>query len=366
VHLAWLVFIPAAAYQALAIFAGLRHLRKPRPSDNLFRPGVSILKPIRGLDPNTYQAFVSQAQQDYPEFEILFGVHDEDDPAVPAIRQLESAFRIPVRIVVSRTDAPNGKIGVLIDLARHASYPVWVVNDSDIKVTPSYLAQVIAPLSDLSIGVVTCPYRAFAHSVPTTWEALGIATDFMPSTIVAQQLGVREFGLGSTLAFRAQDLESVGGFAALADYLADDYQLAKRISGLGKRTILSSYVVETALGEGTWTGVWRHQLRWARTIRRSKGVGYAGLPITHAGLWAFIALFSGTWSIAVILISLRICSALVTGWFILRSRIAAAFAWLTPLWDLFAFTVWLGSYAGNQVRWRDRVLKIDKEGRIAR
>ncbi len=250
-----------------------------------------------------------------------------------------------------------------MELARHARHPIWVINDSDIKVDPDYLSRVVAPLADESIGIVTCPYRVKPHNLPAAWEALGIATDFMPSALVAQLLGVREFGFGSTLAFRAEDLERAGGLAAIADYLADDYQLAKRITNLGKRALLSTYTVETSLSDATWDGIWWHQLRWARTIRASKGA-YAGLPITHAGLWTLIALASTAWPIAALLVILRILSALLTGWFVLRSSIAVAFCWLAPFWDLYAFAIWLASYAGREVRWRDRIFKIDRQGRI--
>jgi ceramide glucosyltransferase len=365
----WLFFLPAAAYQTLAIFSALRHVSRRRLAHARgatgLQPGISVLKPIRGLDPNTYEAFVSQVQQDYPAFEVLFGVADESDPAVPLIRRLQAAFPgAAIRLITCPTVTPNGKVGALIDLSREARYPVWVVNDSDIKVTRTYLSNVAAPLADSSIGVVTCPYRAYAHSAATGWEALGIATDFMPSTLVAQQLHVREFGLGSTLAFWAADLQSVGGFAALGDYLADDYQLAKRISSLGKRCLLSTYTVETSLGEATWAGVWNHQLRWARTIRASKGGGYAGLPITHAGLWILIAVLSGAWWPALILFCLRIGSGLATGWFVLRSPLAAGLVWLAPLWDLYAFAMWGTSYCGSKVRWRDKVFTVDGKGRI--
>ncbi len=326
-----------------------------------------MLKPIRGLDPNTYRAFVSQAEQDYPEFEILFGVQEENDPAVTEIRRLQTAFpAVSIQLVICRTLAANAKVGTLTDLGKRARYAIWVVNDSDIKVTKDYLTEIVAPLANPSVGVVTCPYRAEAHSTATTWEALGIATDFMPSTLVAQLLGVREFGFGSTLAFRAEDLNSAGGFASIADYLADDYQLAKQISGLGKSALLSSYTVETSLGEGSWAGVWQHQLRWARTIRMTKGAGYAGLPITHAGVWVAIAVGCGAFIPAIVLFICRIISAWVTGWFILRSTVAGRLAWLAPVWDCYAFVIWIASYCGNQVRWRDRVLRIRRDGKISR
>lgn len=308
---------------------------------------------------------MSQVEQRYPKFEILFGVRDKDDPSVLEVVRLQRAYpRAAIRLVLTGSvAAPNGKVGILMELARHAQYPIWVVNDSDIRVDPEYLSHVVAPLTNDTVGVVTCLYRAEPHNLPAAWEALGIATDFMPSTLVAQLIGVREFGLGSTLAFRAADLERAGGFAALAAYLADDYQLTKRITSLNKRAILSTYTVATSLGDATWGGVWRHQLRWARTIRASKGAGYTGLPITHAGLWILIAGLSGAWPAALLLLGLRLCSAILTAGFVLRTPLVGGF-FLVPLWDLYAFCVWLTSYAGTRVRWRDQVLTIDSQGRI--
>jgi ceramide glucosyltransferase len=363
----WIVLLPAAVYQAIAIVAALRHLsrRRSRRSSESFSPAVSVLKPLHGIDPNTREAFVSQIEQRYPTFEIVFGSRDEDDPAALEVRRLQREFSAaPLRLVIGGALTPNAKVGVLMELARHARYPIWVINDSDIKVDSEYLAEIVAPLSDPSVGIVTCLYRVKPQNLAAAWEALGIATDFMPSTLVAQFIGVRDFGLGSTLAFRAADFEKAGGFASIADYLADDYQLAKRITSLGKRALLSTYTVETGLGDATWRGVWRHQLRWARTIRASKGRGYAGLPISHSGLWILIALVCGAWPGAAILAALRIASGFLTGWFILRSRLAAAFCWLAPAWDLYAFSVWLTSYAGRNVGWRDKTLAIDDKGRI--
>ena len=366
-HAFWLVFIPAAAYQLLAIFAAVRHLGKRPLGETAPTPPVSVLKPLRGLDPNTYEAFVSQINQNYPKYEVLFGAREENDPAAGEVIRLQREFpQAPVRLIIGGEETPNGKAGVLAELSRHAQYPLRVVNDSDIRVDPAYLRAVTAPLADPAIGLVTCLYRVKAHNLAAAWEALGIMTDFMPSTLVAPLVGVREFGLGSTLAFRAADLASAGGFEALADFLADDYQLAKGITRLGKRALVSDYIVETSLGDATWLGTWRHQLRWARTIRLSKGGGYAGLPITQAGLWALIALACGAWIPALILLALRTTTALVSGFFVLRSFLAAGFCWLAPLWDLYSFAVWLTSYAGRQVRWRDRVLTIGPDGRIIR
>ncbi len=368
-HIAWVLLAPAAAYQCFVLVSALNHLRRrhafTKAKTHNFCPGVSVLKPIRGLDPNTYAAFVSQVRQDYREFEILFGVGDERDPAVPEIRRLQKEFpEASLRLIVATTKAPNAKVGTLIDLGKQARFPVWVVNDSDIKVTPTYLGDVVGCLKDRTVGLVTCLYRVQPHSAATAWEAIGIATDFMPSTLVAQMIGLRDFGLGSTLAFRAEDLQAAGGFERIASYLADDYQLAKNISSLGRRALLSTYTVETSLGADTWRGVWDHQLRWARTIRSCKGAGFAGLPITHAGVWILAGFACGAWGPAVVLLSLRITSALLAGWLVVGSKLMTALAALAPVWDLYAFCVWLTSYASRQVRWRDRMLTIDAEGRI--
>ncbi len=352
------------------MLAALKHLQRRykhhhRERDTTYSPPVSVLKPLRGLDPNTFEAFVSQADQSYPEFELLFGLADGSDPAVPQVRRLQAKFPlVPIRLIIGSEGLANGKVGVLANLAKHARYPIWLVNDSDIKVTSEYLAEVTAPLASPSIGVVTCLYRAQAHTAAGAWEALGIATEFMPSTLVAQALGVREFGLGSTLVFRAEDLARAGGFTALGDYLADDYQLAKRITESGRRALLSTYTVETSLGDSSWSGSWQHQLRWARTIRFSKGVGYAGLPITHAGVWIAAAFVLGNNNLALLLLLLRLMSASLSASLVLRSRLATFLFWLAPLHDLYSFAIWLASYAGRKVRWRDRILVIDNKGRI--
>lgn len=361
----WAIFLPAVAYQCVAIAASLRHLARRRTfKPPAFHPTVSVLKPIRGADPNTREAFVSQITQKYPDFEILFGVQDENDPAVPEVRRLQSEHpNAAIHLLVGAEPVANGKVGVLMHLSHFARGAVWLINDSDIKVTPDYLTQVVSPLLDESVGVVTCPYRAVPHTTAAAWEALGIATDFIPSALVAPLLGIREFGFGSTLAFRAADLERAGGFAAIASYIADDYQLAKRITGLHKRALLSTYTVETSLGQATWSGIWRHQLRWARTIRASKPAGYLGLPIAHAGVWILVAIGSNSWLPAAVLAFTRIFSALLAAGFVVRSPLVAL-CWLAPVWDLYSFGVWAASYAGWKVYWRDRVMTLDADGRI--
>jgi ceramide glucosyltransferase len=352
----------ALAYQAAAILAVLRHLarRDPRPTR---LPPVSILKPVRGRDPRFYEAIRTHAEQSYPEFEMLFGIADPGDPAAGDIRRLQREYPDrAIRLIVSRTEAPNGKAGVLIDLAAEARYELFLVNDSDIHVPAGYLRDLVAPLEDPGVGLVTCLYRADADGLPGIWEALGIVTDFAPSTLVAPMAGVKEFGLGSTLLFRRADLDAIGGFAALAAYIADDYQLGRRITRLGRRVHLSRVVVETALG-GRWRDVWRHQVRWARTIRVSRAA-YAGLPVTSATLWAVIAFAAGLTGWAAALLAIRMAMAVLAGWGLLRSQLVWRYALLIPLRDLWGVAVWMVGLFGSRIQWRDRMLTLRPDGTI--
>jgi len=218
-------------------------------------------------------------------------------------------------------------------------------------------------LSDPQVGLVTCLYRAQGDTPAARFEALGVSTEFAPSTLVARLVGVDEFALGSTLAFRRADLERIGGFEAIADYLADDYQLGHRLHALGLKCVLSELVVETRLG-GNWGDVWRHQIRWARTIRVSKFFGYVGLPVTYATLWAVVAAAAGRWEIAGALLALRMIMAISSGWFVLRSRDVLKLWFLIPIRDLFGVAVWCVALFGNTVVWRGRRLRLDREGRI--
>lgn len=285
-----------------------------------------------------------------------------DDPAVAVLRGFPQ-----VRVIECHTVTPNQKVGVLIDLAREAKHPILIVNDADIRVEPDYLARVTAPLSDSqngpNVGLVTCLYRPEASSFAGRFEGLGVATEFAPSALVARLVGVEEFAMGSTLAFRRADLERIGGFAAISEYLADDYQLGAKLHRLGLKCVLSDAIVATHLG-GTWRDVWSHQVRWARTIRVSKFSGYLGLPVTFATVWAVVALCTGAWRVALAVLAARMLMALASGWMVMRSRDVLRLWFLIPPRDLFGAAVWAAGLFGNTVVWRGQTLHLSKQGRI--
>lgn len=354
----------AAAYQILAIVAALSHLRRTSLPVPLLAP-VSILKPVHGSDPGFYEAIRSHALQDSADFEILFGIGEPDDAARPQIERLMREFPgVSIRVLVCPTKAPNRKVGLLMDLEREARYPVLVVNDADISVAPHYLREVTGPLADPHVGLVTCLYRAETHDWPSHFEALAIATEFAPSILVAPLFGVSEFGLGSTLAFHKQDLEAIGGFGAVADYLADDYQIGRRLHRLGRKNVLSHLVVSTRVASGSWGGAWRHQLRWARTVRLSRAGGYAGLPVTFATLWAIAAACGGLWWTALAVLLIRLVMAVTCGCFVLRSAVVWKYLYAIPLRDLWGVCVWVAGLFGKTVEWRGRKLRLDPQGRI--
>jgi len=351
----------AGAYQLFTAIACLAFrkgpgARKKSPGASGPGPGASILKPLHGVDSALRDTIQSHTAMD-GEYELLCGVRT-GDPAAKLIAGFPT-----VKLVECTTVTPNRKVGSLIDLARAARYAILVVNDADIRVEPDYLARVTAPLSDPGVGLVTCMFRPEGDTPAARFEALGVATDLVPSMIVARAMGVKDFASGATMAFRRADLERIGGFESIGGYLADDYQLGHRIHGLGLKCVLSDTIVATHLGGG-WGDVWRHQVRWARTVRVSKFWGYLGLPLAFATVWVLALAIVGQWGWALALLAVRMAMATAAGWVVLRSPDVLRMWVLIPVRDLFTAAAWLAGLFGRSVLWRGQRLRIDREGRI--
>jgi ceramide glucosyltransferase len=248
-------------------------------------------------------------------------------------------------VIAPKILGPNVKVSNLEQMVSAARYEFLLVNDSDIQVAPDYLRRVIAPLNDENVGVVTCLYRGVAAStLGSRLESLGISTDFCPGVLVARKLeGGLRFGLGSTLAFRRGDLDYIGGFKSIVDFLADDYELGRRIAALGRKVILSDVVVETHLPAYDLRGFFSHQLRWARGVRDARAGGYFGLVTTYGLMWALLVLIAAhaaPWSWGALgTMLLRVAVALVVGKSVLHDRQTLKNLWLLPLRDLFAVAI---------------------------
>lgn len=335
-------------------------------------PSVSILKPLCGADAEQLANLSSFCEQDYPEYEVLFGALDPEDPSLENARRVaESHPGVPVRIVAGG-DAfgHNRKVCTLERLAAAANHEVFVLCDSDMRVEPDYLARVVAPLSGPDVGLVTCLYRGrHARGLAARLEALAIGCDFIPSVLLTRRASGLGFALGATIALRRETLEQAGGFRSLADELADDYRLGERVHRAGKKVVLSDYVVDDVMGREDFGAMWARRVRWAKTCRAMQPAGWAGAIVTH-GLALAVALaaarsfdaLGGLLCAATLLWRLSI-SALITG-AVTRDREALRNLWLLPLSDLLSCAVWAASFVGSTVVWRGRRFKLGSRGRL--
>jgi ceramide glucosyltransferase len=350
------------AYYVLCLWSARSYLQarsRIKPSDGR-RPPVSILKPLKGVDPSIYESFRSHCLQEYGDYEIIFGVSESNDPVVEVVERLRREFpdRNIQLVVCTERLGTNLKVSNLVQMLPHARFEYLIVNDSDIRVPHDYLARVMAPLDEPSMGMVTCLYRGIPEAtIGSRLESLGISTDFACGVLVARDLEGVRFGLGSTLAFRRSELEQVGGFNSLLDYLADDYQLGQRIAALGLEVRLSEVVVDTFLPAYDFAGFFEHQLRWARSVRDSRRWGYVGMVLTYGFVWAlFLLLFARAswWSIALFSIAtvFRIAVMLVVSRSALEDGFALRWLPLALFRDFVAVAVWCASFASNTIAWR--------------
>jgi len=357
----------ALAYYFICLWSALAVLRQKETLAARPLPAVSILKPMRGADPELYEALRSHCTEDYPEYEVLLGVGQATDPAVPVAEQLVREFPERARLVVCpEALGANRKVSKLVQLLVQARHGHLLVNDSDIHVTPDYLRRIFAHFEDASVGMVTSLYRGRpSATLGSRLEALGISTDFIPGVLAARQLEGVRFGLGCTLAMSRKALDAIGGFAPIVDYLADDYELGSRIAKNGMRVALSDLVVETHVPPYSFGRYFEHQLRWARTVRSSRPVSYLGMALSFGQTWALAALLLSrgaprAWALLGITVLVRWIVALVVGVGVLGDRQVVRSFWLIPLHDFLSVLVWLGSYAGRRIHWRGHAFILQK------
>lgn len=355
------------AFWCVNTFRSANPRSKPKKSGDPYAPAVSILKPLCGKDRFAYECIASQFVQDYPSFEIIFGVSDPNDLVVPVVHEvMQEAPEVQAKLIFcSERLGANRKISNLIQMLKHARNDVIVINDSDILTPRDYLLHVAAALDDSSVGMVTCLYSGIAgDNLGSRLEALGITSDFVPGVLCARFIeGGLRFALGSTLAFPRRTLDAIGGLESLADYLADDYQMGYRASLTGRRVELAACIVEHALPDYSFKAFLQHQLRWARAVRASRPAGYAGLIFTFAIPWSLLVLIAArgsllAWTLLGCAIGLRYAIAFVTQRYVLLDRIGTANLWLLPIHDLVAPLVWIGSYMGRRIVWRGNKFEL--------
>jgi ceramide glucosyltransferase len=360
-----LFLFAASVYSLLSIVAAWRYLSVLRPDLRSAEP-VSILKPLAGLDLDLESNLRTFFEQDYPAFEILFAVRDAGDPALDVVRRLQQHYpQVSSRLLMTgEPPYPNAKVYSLDRMLAAAANDLVVMSDSDIRVTPDFLPTVAAEFQDSNIGVATCPYRAVpGASIWSRAEATGMNTDFWGSALVARMLEGMHFAVGPTIVARRHVLESIGGFNRLKDYLAEDFVMGKFASEAGHGVILSSYVVEHHIGSATFQQNVAHRLRWARSTRRSRPLGYAGQLFTMPLPIAVLACLAAPawWPVVPLAFVVRALAAYTVSARVLRSRIN----WLLlPIEDLIGFCFWIAGFFGNTISWRGRRYQLFPDGRF--
>ncbi|HEY2114104.1 MAG TPA: bacteriohopanetetrol glucosamine biosynthesis glycosyltransferase HpnI [Candidatus Angelobacter sp.] len=356
-------------YCVLIVFTTRRFLSITLPPAGN-TPPISVLKPLCGHDDGLEENLRSFMMQDYPEYEVLFGVHRFDDPAVAVAEKIIAEFngRISARLIITgESPIPNAKAFSLNRMVREAHYDVLVMSDSDVRVTPSLLSHLAQEIQDDHVGLISCPYRAVpGKSLWSRLEAIGMNTELLGGVMVARMIEGMRFALGCTVAVRRSVLEEMGGFGYLQEFLAEDFVIGQRAAELGHRVLLSSYVIEHRIGS---QGIMRnlgHRLRWARSTRRSRPLGYWGQIFTYPLPWALLlcAAYHSAWPTVLFTLALRSGAAIATARYVVRDPITQKQWWLLPLQDLIGFLIWISGFVGDTIVWRDRKCTVLRDGRL--
>jgi len=370
--------VPAIAgsiYSILCLLAVWRFRTQPRcsPGYSFSKwPGVTILKPVRGLEKNQEQNLRSACLQDYPEFQVVFSVQDPDDPALPLLKKIGQAFgskRVSV-VIGNRRVGPNGKINNLLGALPYAQYDTLVISDSDVRLKPDYLKAIIAPLADPNVGCVCTLYKAtHADRWFEKMELLTLNADFVPSVIFASVTGASKFCLGSSVALRCSSLKEIGGFETLADYLTEDYEMGRRLWTSGKRVVVVPYFVETVVDLEKASRWWNHQVCWDQKTRAAQPAGFFATLLIRSVPFALLFAASRLADAGGLLVlggvmGLRLATAaVILGWG-LQDREGLRNLALLPLRDLTSIISWLLAFTKKTVSWRGAELMLGHDGRL--
>jgi ceramide glucosyltransferase len=360
-----LILIGCWAYCVLAIAAAFRHARIRQPwLLERKSTGISILKPLAGLDEGLEENLRSYFEQDYPEFEILFAARHESDAAVAIVRELLLQYpAVPARLILTgEPPYAHAKVFSLKCMFDEARHELIAMADSDVRVGPDFCRQLAAEFEQEHLGLVTCPYRAVAgESLWSQLEAVGMNTDFHAGIFTAVMMEGAKFAVGPTIVARRNVLAALGGIERVKDYLAEDYMLGRIASELGFEVRLSSYVVEHRIGSERMRANFAHRLRWARSTRRSRPWGYLGQFFTHSlpvGLLAILA-YPESWPLLSVTIVLRAFSAMAVS----EGILGVAVPWLLlPLQDTVAFAFWIAGFFGKSIQWRGQRYTLNRDG----
>lgn len=373
----------STVYLALSLVATVRYLRRARaaqaaanatPASSL--PPVTIFKPVHGMEEQLAADLESFFQQDYPDYEVIFGVRDMDNPAARIAEGVRARYpHIPSRVIVSGPPVwPNAKVFSLDKMIAASSRNYFIISDSDVRVAPDFLRNTIPPLLDPKVGLVTCLYRGIPASDFWSWlEALGLSVEMSSGVMVADMMEGMRFALGPAMAVRRDAIDAIGGIVAVADYYSDDFELGNRIWAKDYKVVLSHHIVFNVLTSRSPLRTLGDQLRWMKSTRYSRPAGHAGTGLTYAmpfGILGLIAAWMlGHPVLGIELFALaclnRMIQSAVVGWSVTRDPRAIGLCWLYPLRDFLGFVAWAISYTSRDFYWRGEMYRFGKGGRIA-
>ena len=375
------------AYTFITLWAVRRWMRSRPELNPAFTPGVTVLKPVRGVESaHAYDCFVSFCLQQYPAdcLQIVFGCLDPEDPVIPLIRKLQAEFPdTDIELVISGPDSligPNRKVCNLIAMLPKAKHSLLALCDSDMLVETDYIRRITAPFEkgilppgapNRGVGLVTCPYRGCRpQSLPAILEGLGIGAEFIPSSMVSRALEGVGFAFGSTIVIPRTMLEEIGGFEAILPELADDFRMGEAVRKAGCEVVLSDFVVDDVLGPEKFKPMWGRRLRWARTVRSCRPGGYAGMFVTFGSAIALAFAASAQFNtpgllVLASMVLFRMAMAACTSW-MTGDRLVQRYLWCLPLSDLLSFAIYIASYLGNTIVWRGETFKLLPGGKMVR
>jgi ceramide glucosyltransferase len=344
--------------------------RRSRPTQS--PPGVTLLKPLNGCDEATEACLRSWLTQNYAgPVQVLFAVTSEHDSVYPVVRRLlaEHPELDAECVVCPELQGTNVKVAKLVHLEPRVRHEVLVISDADVKAPPDFLTNLVAPFDDAQVGLVNCFYR-FGEPVTMAMqcEAVAINADFWTSVLQALRLAPMRFALGAVMAVRRSAVQAIGGLGLLRDFLADDYELGRRVSRAGSRVVLCPVVVDCYSPPQGWRAVWRHQLRWARTIRVCQPLAYGASIVSNATLWPLLLWLAAPGPTSVLMLTVcllvRLLTALDNQRRLCQSLAHLPWWWLPPLKDLLQVVWWAMAFLGNRIEWQGRQLRVTRAGRV--
>jgi len=365
--------ITSSAFTGLVLAGLWRFMARRRAARRAFLPPVSLFKPLYGAEPNLETHLETFFQQDYPEFEIIFGARVSTDAGLQAARRVAARYpQVPVRFVL--TGEPwhvNAKVSTLELMEKNAAYDIFIVSDSDVQVSRDYIREVVAPFADKSVGAVTCLYRGVAdQGLWSKLEAAGMSIEMSAGVLVADLMEGMQFTLGPTMAVRRNCVREIGGFGSLGAYCADDFVLGNAIAGHGHKVLLSTHVIDHVVLNTSFVDSQKHQIRWMKSTRFSRPKGHLGTCLTFSvpfGLLAAVAAWTlGDHRLALGLLAYGVASrallAVLVGAFVVQDRHLLRTSLLYPLRDLLGFFYWVASYGNNEIVWRNQIYRLAPGG----